>query len=246
LEGYTGTNNAFRKSIEAARVELGEAFLPTVEKMTSEMTTLIQDFTGWASQNKEVVTTIGAVTAGTMALASAIGILSISSKGLTKAMGPVGWAITAIGALATGIAAYTASATAASETAREFAASQESLNAALAKTNGILNANQYQQMEQQAATLEEVMKRYNALMDEYTSVEKRAMDGAGSVENTHRMFELGDAIQAVTTELKDMGYASAELAQFALTTMNKKLDESLGALVELTRQQQQANIQNVD
>src|SRR5690606_22325247 len=43
-----------------------------------------------------------------------------------------------------------------------------------------------------------------------------------------------------------MGYTSVELAQSSLDSMNNKLEESLGALVDLTRQQQQANVQAVD
>ncbi|MCU6709778.1 hypothetical protein M6D81_13860 [Paenibacillus sp. J5C_2022] len=246
MTGYTGAQSEFNQTLAMARAELGEAYMPTIQKMTEEMTPLIKQFTGWASENKEVVSTVTATTTATLAFATAIGVLSVAIRGLNIALGPIGWAITAIGAVVTGISAYVAAANSGSETAREFSENQEALNAALEKTDGILGAQQYKQMQTQVDTLNDVLERRNELEDEYNQRMKDAEEGRGTIENTHAMFDLADAIKEINKELADMGYENVEAAEFALRTMKKSTDEALGALVDLTRQQMQSNIAAAD
>ena len=246
MAGYTGTQAEFNKTIETARAELGEAYLPMVQKITEEMTPLIKQFSGWASENKEVVATVTATTAGLLGLATAIGVITVAVRGLNAALGPIGWAITILGAVVTGVTAYTAAANSASKSAKDFADNQSALNKTLEKTNGILNAQTYNQTREQIDALNQVVQRHIELMREYNELEAAANSGRGSIENTHRMFDLADAVKAVNRELSDMGYENVEAADFALRGMKKSVDNSLGALVELTRQQMQSNIAAAD
>ncbi|MCR2805337.1 hypothetical protein [Paenibacillus soyae] len=246
LAGYTGAQTDFNQTLAAARVELGEAYLPTVQKITETITPLIKQFTGWATENKEVVSTVTATVTATLALATAIGVLSVAVRGLNAALGPIGWAITILGGVVTGVSAYTAAANSASAEAREFAANQDALNDALEKTDGILNAQQYKQMTTQMEALNEVLERRNELIEQGTALERLGEQGIGSPETAARLLDIGDAIQAIDKEIKGMGYDNIEAAEFAFRSMGATVDKSLGALADLTRQQMESNIAAAD
>ncbi|MGV2806242.1 hypothetical protein GNF85_22085, partial [Clostridium perfringens] len=49
MTGYTGTQATFNQTIEMARVELGDAFLPVLGEIMQRITPMIKDFVEWAA-----------------------------------------------------------------------------------------------------------------------------------------------------------------------------------------------------
>src|SRR5690606_4837870 len=132
---YIGTNNAFKKSVEMARVELGESFLPVVQEITETLTPMIQRFTEWASENKEVVAGVAAagvaLTGFIAAVTSVITVvtaLRFAFVALNASLGPVGLAIAGLSALALGATSYQIAADMATDSTWKFAESQDELN----------------------------------------------------------------------------------------------------------------------
>lgn len=250
LQGFTGTQTEFTNTMRTARTELGEAYLPAVEKMLETVTPLIKEFSGWVSENKDVVAGLTGATAATLAMGTAVSVLTTALRGLGIAMGPVGWAATLLGTVAVGIAAYSAAADTASTSAKEFAAANEELNASLAKTGGVLNAAQYSQVKEQMEQLNTLLERRKVLEEELGSTPGFALKLADMTEG---LRGTESAATALYRELKDidkaldeMGYGNVERAEVALRSMEKQTDRSLGALVSLTRQEMQSNLVAAD
>lgn len=128
MSGYTGTQATFNQTLQMARVEIGEAFLPVLQQVMEEIMPLVRSFTEWASENKEVVAGVGAATIAITALIAVVGALSAAFLVLNSTMGPIGWIVLAIGAVVAGTTAYSMAADAASGSVWKFAQSQEELN----------------------------------------------------------------------------------------------------------------------
>ncbi len=242
MTGYTGTQATFQSTLQEARTELGEAFIPHLEKVLEIITPLIKSFALWTSENKDTAAGLTTAAIAVSALIAVVTALAAAFVVLNTAMGPIGWAVLGISALVTGVYAYTAAADQASESVKKFTSNQEQLNKALNDSSEGLKANHYKMLEENIETLNEVLERRNKLEEELNRLVAVAERGDGSIENTHKVFELADAIKAVDRELKALDYSSAEEAEFALRGMKKAADESLGALVQLTRQNMQENI----
>lgn len=236
MQGYAGTQAHFNQTITIARAELGEAFIPILTNLMVMLTPIITSFAKWSEENPKLVVGLTAAAAAILALVTVVGALSVAFVALNAAMGPIGWIILGIGALVTGVAAYTVAANAASSAVSDFAKNQELLNQKLSESPIKLNADEYTKMQDNIKTLNEVLERRNTLQDEYDQRLAAAHGGQGSIENTHRLFELADAIKAVDKELKGMDFSSVEQAQFALTNMQQASQQATGALVELERQ----------
>ncbi|MFD2116336.1 hypothetical protein ACFSTH_08375 [Paenibacillus yanchengensis] len=246
MTGYTGTQATFQSTLANVRTELGEAYIPYLERVLELITPLLGRTAEWTSENQEVAAGLTAAAIAVAGLIAVLATLSAALLAINTLMGPIGWTIVAIGTLVAGVGAYTAVTNQASESVKEFTANQEQLNKALSDTSNSLNANQYEMLQSNMETLSEVLARRNELEKEYNELTSAAERGEGSIENTHKMFELADAIKAVDKELKALDFSSVEEAEFALRNMKKASDESLGALVQLTRQQMQENIALVD
>jgi hypothetical protein len=246
MQGFTGTQSEFNQTMRTARTELGEAYLPVIEKVLETLTPIIRDFSLWSAENKDVVAGLTAATASTLAMATAVSALSLALRGLGIAMGPVGWVITLLGTVVAGIAAYTAAADTATIAAKGFAAANNELNASLEKTNGVVNADQYREMKSQMEALTDVIERRNRLEAEYATLSAKYDDASISADELKRMFDVGEALKGVNKELESMGFDNVEQAVFELRNMEQQSKKSLGALVDYTRQEMQSNIAAAD
>ncbi len=256
LEGYTGTQTSFNKTIAEARAELGESFMPLLEEVMNRLQPLIVDFGKWAAENREVVAgtaAAGVAVTGLVAiltsLVTVLGAVRAAMVALNVSMGPIGWAIAGIGAIAAGVLAYSTASDLASESILKFAQNQEELNAKLAESPLDRSTSEVQALQSDIDTLNGILAERNALMEEYTRREKEAESGRGTIQNTHEMFELADAIKAVDKELRSMDYSTVEEAENAIEKMNSALQESVPALVEIERAELRdvaAKVQKID
>ncbi|MFC5528468.1 hypothetical protein [Cohnella yongneupensis] len=253
MEGYAGSQAHFNQSMQTARAELGEAFLPVLQQLMDTIVPIISGFAEWAKNNKEVIAgvaaaavTLGALILGATTLASVITTLSAAFAALNLSLGPIGWAITAIAAVTIGVTAYKAAADAASHSVSEFAKNQKDLNAALNDSPVKISADQYQKLSDNINILNEVLERRKKLQDEYDRREKDAHEGRGSIENTQALFDLADSIKAVDKELRGMDYSSVREAEASLLKMRDASKGALGAVVDLQRASMSETIAHAD
>jgi|GEM_PF-3497274 hypothetical protein len=240
MTGFTGTQASFQSTLQEARIELGETFLPAIERILELLTPLIAGFASWASENKELV---AGITAGTLAITGLLAILTTAvtviyalrtaAVALELSLGPIGWGIAAIGLVAGAFAAYTASSHKASEEAKKFADNQELVNRKLNESPISLKADEYKKMQENIKQLSDVLERRNKLEEEINQRMNMAQSGQGSIENTNRIWELADALKAVDKELKDMSYKNVDEATASLQEMEAASRGALGAVLEL-------------
>lgn len=145
---------------------------------------------------------IAAATTAVTGLIGVLGVLSTAILAVRTAMGPVMTVISLIAGAATAFGAYTLAANAAKDAANDFAESQERINDVLRNAPYNLTLEQYKTLQKNMEKLNEVLERRNKLEKEYNERLAAARSGQGSIENTHRIFELADAIKAVDKELK--------------------------------------------
>jgi len=253
LAGYTGTNNSFKKSVEMARVELGESFLPIVQEITEKLTPMIQRFTDWVSENKEVVagmTAAGIAVTGLIAtvttLITVVGALTMAFRALNVSMGPVGWAIAGVSALAVGVASYQVAADMAAESTWQFAESQEELNRKLNESPLTRSSSDLEKLISDYDTINALIERRTSLIDEYNRLasDRKSLSDANDLKDawewwtssddiTKKMTELDQEIIEINKSLKELD-VTADNAEETLSKMKTQIDASTPAMRALT------------
>ncbi|WP_409346765.1 hypothetical protein [Paenibacillus sp. MBLB4367] len=256
MQGYAGTQAQWNQTITTARQELGEAFIPVLNELLQKLTPIIVDFTKWVSTHKEFIagTTAAAVAVGGFiaiitSLITVVAALRIAFIALGVSMGPIGIAISIISTVAAGVFAYKAAADAASESVMEFAKNQDELNAKLAQSPAGRSTDDVKKMQTDIDKLNDTLQERTRLMQEYDAREARAKSGQGSIENTHRIFELADQIKDVDRQLKGMDYKNVDQATAALGRMRSEMEKSVPALVAMEREElagTAAKVQHID
>ncbi len=242
LEGFAGTQTDFRQTIETARQEIGEAYIPALENMMKVVSPLIRDFTRWAEENPKVVAGMTAAVAAVLALVTAVTALSAAFLVLNTAIGPVGWAILGIGALVTGTIAYKAAADAASESVWQFARSQDELNKKLAESPLSRSADDVKRLQSDTKTLNELIEERNRLEKEYATIQKQIQDARSGGDNSilHKLNQeaspLVKRLNEIDKALTNLGANTPEDAARILADMNNELEASIPALIELERE----------
>ncbi|RAU96843.1 hypothetical protein [Paenibacillus sp. YN15] len=235
LQGYAGTQAVFNQTITVARQELGEAYLPAIQKLMETLTPIIADVTTWISANKEMTVGLTAAAAAFLAVAAAVGTLSAALSVLQVSLGPVGWAIAGITAVAGAVTAYVVASDAASESTLKWAKNQDVLNAKLAQDATKRSAEDIRGLRGDIDTLNGILEKRNKLMDEYNALERKAQSGQGSIENTHRALDLADGIKEVDASLRKMDFKNADEASKALQRMNQAYEDSIPARVQVEK-----------
>ncbi|RAV03039.1 hypothetical protein [Paenibacillus sp. YN15] len=221
LQGYAGTQAVFNQTITVARQELGEAYLPAIQKLMEALTPLISDFGKWVGENEEVV---AGITAGTLAITGLTAVLSgmvvvISAvrtalQSLNIALGPVGWTITAISVAAAGILAYKAAVDAVTPSILAFANSQDELNKKLEASPLNRTTEELKKMQADYDTLNDLLRKRTQLSEELARVEEQMGRGLGTAgaKLTPRYSELADAVDKVDASLKKLGFTPEQAA----------------------------------
>ncbi|WP_339271746.1 hypothetical protein NYE54_09310 [Paenibacillus sp. FSL K6-1330] len=244
MTGYTGTQATFNQTIEMARVELGEAFLPVLGEIMQRITPMIKDFVLWAEANKEVVAGLAAGSIAVLGLITVLGTLVVSIVAVTAAlramnlaMGPIGWAITALSLVAAGVGAYKLAADAASESVMKFAANQEQLNQKLSQSPANRTAEDVKKLQGDIETLNEILERRKEL--EETLEGMRSKHGSYIEHGTGfaplEVKKTVDEFEKLNKQLKEMDFSNAEEAGTALKNMREEVEKSTPALIDMAK-----------
>lgn len=241
MTGYTGTQAAFKSTIQEVRTELGEAFLPVIEEILSKITPLIRSFAEWASANKDVV---AGATAAALAITSLItvvttaitvvGALTAAFKALNITMGPVGCAIAIIGTLAAGVTAYQVAADAATESTWQFASSQEELNKKLNESPLTRSADELSKLKSDYDEINKLLERRKIVMEELVAADQAVYDGLiATDEEIARSHALQEELEGMDGRLKELDLTADNAGQ-TLERMKQQIEVSTPAMRELT------------
>ncbi|MFC4103596.1 hypothetical protein [Paenibacillus xanthanilyticus] len=243
LEGYTGSQNAFNQTLTVARQELGEAFMPLIQKVTEELTPLVTNFAKWASANQDVIAGVAAAGVAFTGLIAVVGSLAVAFTALHASMGGLGVILLGIGGLVAGTVAYKAASDAASTSTLKFAESQDILNAKLMQSPIGMQAEEYKSLTASIEQLNPIMEKRNDLMEQYDRLKKQILSTPfkDMIEQNMKEKELEDIARAIgelDKELKGMDFSSADEAADALARMKEQAKGAVGAQLSL----EEANI----
>ncbi|REK68005.1 MAG: hypothetical protein C6P35_03280 [Cohnella sp.] len=240
MTGYTGTQATFNQTLQTARVELGEAFLPVLEDLMETVTPLIRQFASFADGNKEVVAGVVAATTAFTAFIAVVGALATAFTVLKAAMG--GWMtiITLIGAAAGGIWAYQQAADAAAESVWKFAKNQDELNQKLSESPLNRSAEEVKKLQEDIDTLNGLLDKRKSLQEELNKLndERNAKlisneSGAEILKLDRQISDLKENLAEVDKQLSQLGINTPEDAPKVLQKMNDQLNASIPALMKL-------------
>ena len=242
MEGYTGSNTMFTQTVAMARAELGESFLPVLQEIMDTLQPIIVDFAKWASENKEVV---AGIAAGTIAVTALIAILTTlitvlavvrtAMIALNIAMGPIGWAIAAISAIAVGLGAYALASDATSESVLKFAKNQEELNQRLKESPLNTTTNEVKQMQADIDVLNGFLEKRIALEDRLNEIMAYGERGEGTSALLSEGMDIGKQIREIDKALEDLDYDSVDEVTLAIKKMKEQLKLSVPAQLALQR-----------
>lgn len=235
MTGYTGAQATFNQTIEKARLEIGEGFLPVLEELIETVTPIIKNIALWADGNEEMIAGLTAASVAVTGFIAVVAALTTAFIMLNSVMGPVGWAILAIGSLAAGVSAYAYASNATADSVLKFAKNQEELNRKLDESPLNRSVQDVKNLQSDIDTLNDILEQRNRLMESYTRLEDKAKSGAGSIENTHALFDLADQIKEVDKQLRSLDYKNVDEATKALNRMKKAVDDAVPALVQMQR-----------
>lgn len=240
MTGYTGTQATFAQTMQMARVELGEAFLPVLQEIMETVTPMIKEFADWAAENEDVIAgiaaatiTLGGLITVVTSLITVVAALRAAFTALNISMGPIGWAIAAFSAVTIGVTAYSAAASAASKEVLQLASSQEELNKKLNESPANRDVATLKKMQEDSKALNEILEERAQLQERLNEVQKKMrsnFDGGAELHNLQRAIgELDTALK------KDMKFDSVDDATAALKRMREEIDKSVPALLEMQK-----------
>ena len=238
MSGYTGTQASYTKTVETARQELGEAFIPVLQEVFELVTPLIREFALFAEGNKEVVAGVTAAAVAITGLITVVGSLATAFLVLNAAMGPVRWAVLGIGALITGTLAYSAAADAAAGSVWKFAESQEELNQKLNESPLKRTSQDVQNLQADIETLNELLERRRQLEEQIAEVRSRSAEWSQMRMVTPEMRELGQLsaqLAEIDKQLSKLGIDTPDRAPKVLEELNKQLENAIPAMLELNK-----------
>jgi len=240
MTGYTGTQATFNQTLQTARVELGEAFLPVLEDLMETVTPLIRQFALFADGNKEVVAGVVAATTAFTAFIAVVGGLATAFTVLKTAMGGWGTIITLIGAAAGGIWAYQQAADAAAESVWKFAQNQDELNQKLSESPLNRSAEDLKKLQEDIDTLNGLLDKRKSLQEELNKLndERNAKlisnaSGAEILKLDRQISDLKENLAEVDKQLSQLGINTPEDAPRVLQKLNDQLNASIPALMKL-------------
>ena len=241
LDGYAGTTARYTKAVAGARAELGESFIPVLDEIMKLITPLIVDFTKWADKNKDIVAGTAAatvtITGLTAAMTTAIavaGALRIAMTALQLSIGPVGWALAGISALAAGVVSYGMAADAATGSVFKFAQSQDELNRRLDESPLKRNANDIRVMQEDIEKINELLERRKEIEEQLAQSRASQEDVLGGIAGLQRPDpEIAAELAKINNELSSLGIDTPEKANQVIADLKKQIDQATPALLEM-------------
>ena len=239
MQGYTGTQTTFNRTLETARQELGEAFIPVLQNLMNTVTPVIREFALFADENKEVVAGIAAAATAVTGFIALIGSLTAAFIALRGAMGLVGLALTAITALVIGTNAYSAAAEAAAGSVWKFAQNQEELNQKLNESPLKRTAQDYQNLQADVEKLNELLERRKRIEEQIAEAQSRQRNSTGggilASPGIGELAQLNAQLAEIDKQLSKLGIDTPDRAPKVLEELNKQLENAIPAMLELQK-----------
>ncbi|MGG1879364.1 hypothetical protein ABDI30_17570 [Paenibacillus cisolokensis] len=241
MTGYTGTQATFNQTMETARMELGEVFLPILEDIMNKLTPMIKEFAEWAAANKDVIagTTAGAAAVLSLitvlsTLTVAIGAVTAALRAMNVAMGPIGWVTTVLSIAAAGVGAYKIASDAAADSVLTFAQNQEELNKRLAESPANRTAADVKKLQEDIDSLNELLERRKELEEELNNIsDYRSYIEHGTGFAPLEVRQTAQEFRELNKQLKDMDFSNVEEAESALNRMREEVEKSTPALLDM-------------
>lgn len=247
LAEYTGTVASYENEMQKLKATLGDSIKPLFAELMELITPIITGLAKWISENKTLVTgLIGAATTITgliAVIASVVAVVNVArvafaglataAMGLNIALGPIGWAIAGIAAVATGVSMYAASAKEAEQKAREMAEAQRKLNEELDKSPLTRNAGELKKLQSEYEQITKLVGDYHTAQKELQELMKKPPHPY----DKEAMQNLSDArkkFEEIKKVLADMGVPIEE-ATGVLLRMKEQIDASAVAAYEMNR-----------
>lgn len=246
LSDYTGIVSSYNTAVQTLEVSLGESIKPLFAAFYEVLTPIIVSLAEWVTENKELVSGLFAAGVAVTGFAAAMGtllgiinaikfampVLEGALAGIGLTMGPVGWAIAAIGAVAAGLGMYTAHAREAAKAAEQVSEAQSKMNAQLERSPILRSANEVKQ-------LQESEKELAALLEERIELQERLREAeASSVDNWDALPELDQLeskLEKIDEQLATLGHGSFEEATTNLRRMREEIDKSSVAMYQMNK-----------
>jgi hypothetical protein len=236
MTGYTGTQASFNQTLATARQELGEAFIPVLQEVFELVTPLIREFALFADENKEVVAGVVASTTAVTGLITVVGALTAAFIALNAAMGPVGWAVLAIGAVVTGTVAYGLAAEAAAGSVWKFAKNQEELNKKLAESPIKRTAQEYQNLQADIEKLNELLDRRRKIEEKLAQIDVQKLAQTRAITpEVQELSRLRQELEKIDKQLEEFGIDTPDRAPEVLKELNEQLENAIPAMLELQK-----------
>lgn len=248
MTGYTGTQATFNQTLEMARVELGESFLPVIQEVMEDIIPLVKGFTQWTSENKELVaglatgtvTILGLVTAMTAAAAAAR-MLGISLAGLQSSAGILGVISLAIGLVVGGLTTLAVENREVAAAVKEHDEAQQALNRTLRDAPYGRTVDEIKEMKNTLEELTPLLEEQAVIQERLNEIQNSRnlgeYDYAQAAALNAEAGELALRLNEIREQVYKMGFDTFDEATEKVREMKDAVDESIPALAAMEREQ---------
>lgn len=251
LGDYTGNVAKYDQAMQSLEAGVGDALKPLFAELLETITPIIQALAGWVVENKELVAGIAGAATAVTGFVALIGIVvgamttwrlvadavRVSLTALNLSMGPLGWAIAAIGLVAGGIAAYAAHARDAAKAAEEMSEAQRKVNEQLDKSPVDRNVNELKQLQEQEKELTSLLEERGKVQERVNQIESMSGD---NFELLPELDTLRDKLEEIDEQLRAAGHGSFEEATENAKRMREEIDKSSVAMYQMNKEEYDA------
>nr|WP_154895309.1 phage tail tape measure protein [Paenibacillus xylanexedens] len=233
MDTLNGAIQEMQSALEAVGITVGDNFAPVVRKAAEGISALLLGFNDMDPVMQNAIIAFATASTGALALATAIGVLSIALKGLTVS-NPILLAISVtLGLVAAGVTALISSNSEAADAVRQHDEAQRSLNNTLSQSPLDRTVSEVQALQEQTAELNTVLEERAQLQSRLNEIESLQEQGLGTPALLDEMIDINEQLADMDDKLRGLGYDGVEDATRKLEMMNDTINESTPALLQM-------------
>ncbi|WP_268893512.1 phage tail tape measure protein [Paenibacillus xylanilyticus] len=241
MDTLNGAIQEMQSALEAVGITVGDNFAPVVRKAAEGISALLLGFNDMDPVLQNAIIAFATGATGALALATAIGVLSIALKGLTVS-NPILLAISVtLGLVAAGVTALISSNSEAADAVRQHDEAQRSLNNTLSQSPLDRTVSEVQALQEQTAELNTILEERAQLQSRLNEIESLQEQGLGTPALLDEMIDINEQLADMDGKLRGLGYDGVEDATSKLDILNRTIEESTPALLKM----QEAEIADV-
>lgn len=233
MDTLNGAIQELQSALEAVGITVGDKFAPVIRQVAEGVSALLLGFNNMDPVMQNAIIAFTTATTGALALAVAIGAVSLALKGLTIS-NPILFAVSAaIGLVVAGVTALVSSNSQAAEAVKQHDEAQKKLNQTLAESPLDRSVAELQALQQQTADLNTELEARAVLQERLNEIEALQEDGLGTPALLSEMMDINDQLEEMDGKLRGMGYDGIEDATSKLDEMNQAIENSTPALLKM-------------